>query len=555
MGWQDAPVVGNSAQPAWASAPLVGASGKPSEPAATSKWSSVVPGLVRGVQSVVEGANEFAGKLGFYDPTAESGENPVSLQQMMAEAGQGRADFRKRYAGDKGALAGEMAGSIAATLPLAFVPGGQGMMARTAIGAATGAGAGVLQPVENARDMTLSDLVTGEKPVDYWTEKAKQAFSGAVIGGAAAPLFGAIGRVIQPQTREPVKTLLAAGVTPTPGQVLGGVAQRTEEKLTSVPILGDAIKSAQRSGIDDLNRAVYAKALEPIGAKPSGELGRKGVEDVADKLGAAYDNLLPKVNFRKDARFDADVSKLRAMVQNIPDQQARQFESIYQTQVAGKLTPGGTMDGVTLKGVESELGRIAKGYRGDASFDSRQLGAAVEELQRSLRENLIRSNPAQAKELAAINSGYAVYARLRDAAGRLGAHDGVFTAAQLQSAVKSGDKSVGKGNFAKGNALMQGLSDAGVNVLGSKYPDSGTTGRMLLAALGYGGAGYAVNPAIPIAAGAATLPYLPGVRNALVASMTKRPAVAAPIADVVNRLALPATVATVPLVQNALYGR
>ena len=51
-----------------------------------------------------------------------------------------------------------------------------------------------------------------------------------------------------------------------------------------------------------------------------------------------------------------------------------------------------------------------------------------------------------------------------------------------------GDKSAGKGAFARGDALMQDFAEVGQRVLPSTVPDSGTTGRVLMAGLA-GGAG------------------------------------------------------------------
>lgn len=61
---------------------------------------------------------------------------------------------------------------------------------------------------------------------------------------------------------------------------------------------------------------------------------------------------------------------------------------------------------------------------------------------------------------------------------------------------------------------MQDFSSAGQQVLGSKYPDSGTAGRSLLGLAGAAAAGHMLLPpgaAIPAAAGGAALalPYTP----------------------------------------------
>ena len=54
------------------------------------------------------------------------------------------------------------------------------------------------------------------------------------------------------------------------------------------------------------------------------------------------------------------------------------------------------------------------------------------------------------------------------------------------------DKSRNKAGFARGDAVMQDLSDPAVNVLGRSVPDSGTAGRALVG-VGLLGAGGAAN--------------------------------------------------------------
>jgi hypothetical protein len=150
-----------------------------------------------------------------------------------------------------------------------------------------------------------------------------------------------------------------------------------------------------------------------------------------------------------------------------------------------------------------------------------------------------RNNPAQAAELKAINTGYANFKRVQRAAAGLGAEDGIFSPAQLQSAVKAGDRSKDKSKFARGEALMQDLSEPGKAVLGNKVPDSGTPYRTL-AALGLGGAGAGYAGVDPTTIGGAALIPLaftrPG-KNALAALLARRPDSAEPVANALRRLA------------------
>jgi hypothetical protein len=141
----------------------------------------------------------------------------------------------------------------------------------------------------------------------------------------------------------------------------------------------------------------------------------------------------------------------------------------------------------------------------------------------------VRSNPALGKELQAINTGWANFKRVQKAAGYLGTDEGVFSAANLQGAVRAADRSKDKARFAEGNALMQDLSGAGKSVLTNKVPDSGTAGRLML---GVGGlASGAVNPLIPAGLLGGAAMYTPQMQALLRAAVSSRPQGAKAVAD------------------------
>lgn len=424
-----------------------------------------------------------------------------------------------------------LGGNVAATAPIAMVaPATGGMASRMAVGAARGGAFGALQPVTEG---------------DFATEKGKQVLTGAAVGGIAEPVAAGISRMVRPQTNPQVQQLMKEGITPTPGQILGGTAQRIEDKMTSFPIVGDAISSARRNAINQFNKAVYNRALNPIGKKAGDEVGFKGVQAVRRALGDAYDELLPKLSFKADAAFNQELAQVRQMVATLPPQQAKRFEQILKQQVTNKLTPQGLANGARIKEIESQLGKFARGYERNPDFDTRQLGDALFEVQATIRRTLERANPQFAQDLKAINTGYANFARIRNAASRVGATDGVFTPAQFNSAVRQMDTSVGKGATATGQAFMQDLSGAGKAVLGSTYPDSGTAGRTMLGAI-TAGAGYGVDPIIPMGLAAASTPYLPVIRNATAAALTKRPAFATPLAEGIRAVLPPLAAASAP---------
>jgi hypothetical protein len=386
----------------------------------------------------------------------------------------------------------------------------------------------------------MGTLMGATQPALDWKERGINTATGlgSSVGGQA--VVNGLARVVRPQTSEAVQTLIDSGVTPTPGQILGGGFKRAEEGATSVPIVGDFIKAAQNRGIGQLNDAVANRALAPVGdSLPSGVTGRAAVDYVGSKLGSEYDKLLPQMGATVDAPFAQQVNNLTQMVNsgNMGPQESQQFMAVLKNKVMGKFQGQNAATGETLKAMNSDLGQLAANYSRDPSFDKRQLGQAIGELQDAVRGMISRQNPQFAPQLSAIDSGYAIFKRMQRAASSVAADDGVYTPSQLQAAVKALDRSKDKGGFASGNALLQDLSDPAKQVLAPKLNDSGTPYRSLLMAGAAGAAGHFVSPwAIPAAA-AAPLLYSPTGQKVLMGALAQRPANAAAYASLLRKAA------------------
>ena len=270
--------------------------------------------------------------------------------------------------------------------------------------------------------------------------------------------------------------------------MLGGASKATEEKLSSLPVVGDAIKAAQGRAVDQLNAAVANRALKPIGQKlPAGVSGREAVDYVETALGNSYDKLLPKLTVQADSQFSSDVGQLQAMMRNgsIDPKYVKAFDRYMATNVLNKFKGQNALTGQTVKDIESDLGQQAARLGQSQDPDARLMADALREAQSNIRDLVRRSNPQAADELKAINAGYANFKRMQKASASVATEDGAFSPAQLHNAVKAADRSKDKAAFARGDALMQGLSEPAKSVLGNKIPNSGTADRgfMSLAAL------------------------------------------------------------------------
>lgn len=419
-------------------------------------------------------------------------------------------------------LGGNMASPVNIGLASLAPARAASLAGRMAQGAGVGAAAASLNPV-------------GNRGEDFTTEKLKQMGLGAA-GGAAIPAIAAgVGRVISPKasTNPQLALLMQDGVRPTIGQSLGGAANKIEEKAMSLPIMGDAIAAARRRAEADLGNAVANRSLAPIGQKAEG-VGRELVADAQKKLSDAYESLLPKLTWRPDGQFAQQALGLQQMVNTgaMKPEAVQAFNRILQNEVIGKMGAQNAMTGQTFKAVEANLGAQIRRLGGAQDADQRLLGDALKELQSAMRGALQRSNP-QATELKAINEGWANFKRLERAASYVGAQDGAFSAANLQTAVKALDRSKDHGKFARGDAFMQDLSDPAKAILGNKVPDSGTAGRLFMGAGAL--ASGAASPAIPAALAGGAIAYSPPAQALLRGLLTQRPAAAQPVASLLNQ--------------------
>jgi len=435
---------------------------------------------------------------------------------------------------------GRMAGNMLATAPISAAMPTGGTMARAALGGAVGSGiAGGLQPVMRG---------------DFLTEKMKQIGSGAAAGAASGAAANMLGRAIQPRVSDEVRMLRSEGVTPTPGQILGGGFKTAEEKLSSVPVLGSAIRVGQQRATEQFNEAAVNRALAPINAAlPKGTTGREAIDYAATQLGKAYDDALSAVGpIRLDRQLSVDLRGVYGNVATLPKDKADQFVRIVQTEI-GSRAQNNVLAPEAMKAAESNLGTLARGYMRSQDFDQRQLGAAILEAQGALRAAVERQAPQGAADaVRAANAGWTNFKRVQRAASYVGAEDGVFNANQLQSAVKALDASKDKARFARGDAVLQDLSEAGKKVLSNKVPNSGTADRTLAALLAGGplAAGGLVSPSIALGA-LPGLMYTPVGQSAMAGLLAGRQgATAGLLSDAAQRLAVPGGLALTPALQS-----
>ena len=364
---------------------------------------------------------------------------------------------------------------------------------------------------------------------DFAQEKATQAGIGMIAGAIPPAISGAASRIVSPKASQNAQLLALkqGGVQPTIGQAMGGAFNTMEEKLGSVPVFGDMISRARGMARDDFNKMVINEVTAPIGVKIN-KIGSEGIAEAGDAISKHYDDVLSNIKGVKfDNEFASSISNLKNLSEYMTPDDSAVFNKILQNEVGSKISSGG-VEAKTYKALDSKLGKLAAQKRAS----SPELSDAIRELQALMREQVSRSNPEQAKSLDAANAAWAKLVRIEQAAKQASGKEGVFTPGQLMSAVKGADKSARKRATARGEALMQDTAIAGQNVLGNKYPDSGTVGRALAPAV----PAYFIDPVLASSVIAGSGAYTRPVQKALVNALTSRPELAPQVAERLNAL-------------------
>jgi hypothetical protein len=423
-------------------------------------------GVMRGLRDPLEGGAQIGARMMAAGPEEGAGafDDPQARAAMPGRVDQAAQQSEQAYqqnpavmAQPVGAGVGRMAGNMLATAPTAAIPGGQATIAgRAAVGALSSGIGGAMQPSE-------SD--------DYWQGKAKQVGLSLLTGLGLGAAMGAMAP--KGTARGTPGQLASAGVPLTPGMQMGAGPRSFERSLEAFPILRGMIQRGEARSIDGFNKATAAQVLEPIGATVPRNLqaGHGLIEWTKDKLSEAYDRVKPNLSFAEtewenlmnDPKLMKDVSELGA------DHRDR-LATILNNRVTERFKDG-HLTGEAFKQAESELSDKAEEF-GRGTNDA-ALGNALHRIIAEMRGSLVEQNGDYAKELQDINSSYAMFTRMRRAAAGKAA-GGKFTPGDLMGASLNLDRSVGKGAYATGDALMQAFAEAANKTLG-KVTSPGST--------------------------------------------------------------------------------
>jgi hypothetical protein len=398
------------------------------------------------------------------------------------------------------AMTGAPAAAMQRGLTSALLPKAAGAISRTVAPTVAAAGTG-------------ATIAAGTNPVLPGESEAQNAAYGAIggaVGNAAGRILERVFQFVKPTPQ--AQKLIDEGVQPTVGQAAGANSMlgRIEQGLQSIPVVGDIIRNARGKATEEFNVAAIRRALPVNDRGQITQAGRDSITEAQRILSDGYDNVLARIGrLQIDQPFVSAVRNIATDPDlSLPPALQQRYAQILAGQFQGRIA-NGEINADLAKRVDSNLGSLHRRYMSSADGDQRALGAALAQAQAALRSMFERSasDPVDAQTLRALNGHYSNLLRVERAASYVGAEDGVFTAAQLSRSVRAMDPSRNKRAYAQGRAQMQDLSDAGRATLNQTVPDSGTTGRAMLAAAALGGAG-AANEQFDIAPSWATAALL-----------------------------------------------
>ena len=472
----------------------------PDAPPQVSNWESSKAGrFMTGVKEPFYGAAQLAAHATGYG--VEAMDKRVADLEKRYQASRSQAGIKPE---DWDYMAG--LGNIAS--PINYLPGAvAGRVLGTAGRAAslgTRLGEGALVGATQGATTPVADTA------DYGDKKLYQTVLGAGVGAAGVPIGRAVGAVVAPEITPAARALANEGVELTPGQTAGGLWKSVEDTLAPVPFIGAPIRSAQERGVISLDRAAGQRALTPIGEHldPAARSGHAIAEDVSNRLGQRYEQIHNATSLTMDDQLQNDLQAIARQHATLGPERLGQLQSYIDQHIEQPLVDhGGTLPGAVIHGAASNLRREAANLATDPNAFTRNLGTALGDVHDALNDALERQNPGFAAQLQAVNTGWANYVRIRQAAASTAAqaHEGSFTGTQLGMATKAMDRSAGKGQSARGNALMQDLAENARQVMPSKMGSSGTAERAAM--LGVMGGHLAVSPQTAVASALMPLLY------------------------------------------------
>lgn len=395
-----------------------------------------------------------------------------------------------------GTLASRVGADIAMSLPLARAAQAVAAIPRLAsratpyvTAALAGAGMGAVQPV-------IGNESRGEN-----------AAIGAGFGAAGQAAGNVIGRGIEGFVRtnpnvaalpRAIRDRLTLGQTADRDSLSGAVASSTEEKLQSVPLIGNIIRNARQGAIDNWRNDLVNRSA-PRGFTPQGANTWERLDSAGQEYRNRYVAALRGHQVPPSRLFESQVASLtnnpRSGLTNQQQAEARDLVMRYYNSMfhgnSPATGPAGTspiiqgaqrgtpvsIDANNAKGFEAFLTKQAMQYRKSNAPGASDMANLFEDLERAWSVSYRRALPSSARtNIRELDRTYAPFKTVERAAAYTGNDFGDFTPQQLVQAVR---QRTPQARFSRGGGVLQQEAAAARDTLIDRVPNSGTADRAL----------------------------------------------------------------------------
>jgi hypothetical protein len=311
---------------------------------------------------------------------------------------------------------------------------------------------------------------------------ARWAAGGQYVGTKLVNTLGRIFRPINPT--EEASRLIKQGVYPMPGQSAGGLLKGIEDRATSIPVVGHLLNHGRMQAQKEAVAAAQSKS--GVFIKPS-EAGQAGFAKIDDSFDTRFSDA------KNGLFFDPNEAGFRTAVEDLKRQKMldergiREIDNFFSRykQQPGQLN--------TILGGDDTHALLQELRKNRAAFDGNKPSVGpyegrTGEVYRALYDKVDDAlgtqgltAPEKVGAFRDVRRDYANYIPSKKAGeGAVASrNDGLFTSAQFSNQVANNAKRMGNTRqLRQGNAPMQEFGSDWNKVLGDKYPDSGTAGRL-----------------------------------------------------------------------------
>ena len=372
-------------------------------------------------------------------------------------------------------------------------------------------------------------------------QQAGLAGIGSAVGESA--VRGLSGLIRGPVAQPGVGELVEKGIRPTLAQAMGGGWKQTEEKMTSIPFIGSNIQKAQSRALESFNTASLRNIIDELNtglsnvaasteAAPLGQkilrqqytdigdikAGASGIDKLDKAVSKVYDDLAKNSEGRVTPELADRFTELRDEMYALTPEMGRRFDLKFKKIVEAKFDPNKPISGEMVKKIDSDLGKAI------AEESDSTLKYQLQGVKDAITEMMEQENPGYADILRNADAAYRKLA-LMGSASSSSVGSELATPANLLQMLRKEDTSSWKRNFATNRSGWVDWGRKNVELMGNKFPESGTAARSAVSDLVSLGLAHAAGQA-PAAIAAYTgsrAAWSPAVQDYLVRQAISQP--------------------------------